>query len=93
MLESRIHVGDYLKFFVMLERKFFYTCKVLKDRRYETLLKDLKKLEIWGRSLIFRRGVGTKNDKGSRCRMKTKDITRIYLREVSDIGSKTMLQI
>ena len=42
---------------------------------------------------MLRRGVGTKNDKGSRCRMKTKDITMIYLREVSDIGSKTMLQI
>ena len=40
MLESRIHVGDYFNFFVMLERKLFYTCKVLKDRGYENLLKD-----------------------------------------------------
>ena len=41
---------------------------------------------------MSRRGLETENDKGSRRRMKSKEITRIYLREVSDIGSKTMLQ-
>ena len=51
-----------------------------------------KRVEIRERALMFRRGVGTKNDKGSRCRMKTIEIMRIYSREVSDIGIKTMLQ-
>ena len=39
---------------------------------------------------MFRRGVGPKNEKGSLRRMNMKEIMRIYLREVSDIGSKTI---
>ena len=48
--------------------------------------------EIRGQALMFRRDVGTKSDKGSLCRMKTKEIMKIYLREVSDIGIKITLQ-
>ena len=52
-----------------------------------------KMVEIRGRSLMFSRGVAPKIDKGFLRRMKMKEIMRIYLREVSDIGSKSMLQI
>ena len=45
-------------------------------------------VEIRGRALMFSRGEGPKSDKGSLRRMKIKDIMRIYLREVSDIGCK-----
>ena len=41
---------------------------------------------------MFRRGEGPKNDKCSLRRISIKEKMRIYLREVSDIGSKTMLQ-
>ena len=41
---------------------------------------------------MFRRGVGPKNYKGSLRRMNMKEIMIIYLREGSDIGSKTMIQ-
>ena len=53
----------------------------------------LKKI-VWirGRDLEFRRGVGPKTDEVSLCRMKMKEITMIYLCEVSGIGSKKMLQ-
>ena len=37
---------------------------------------------------MFRRGMGTKNDKFSHRSMKMKEIMRIYLCKVSDIGSK-----
>ena len=42
---------------------------------------------------MFRRGEGTKNDKGSLYRMNMKEIMRIYLREVSDNGSKNVTKI
>ena len=58
------------------------------------MLKEFKKMvEIRGRALMFSRGEGLKSDKGSLHRMKIKDIMRIYLREVSDIGCRIMLQI
>ena len=41
---------------------------------------------------MFSRGEGPKSDKVSLCRINMKRIMRIYLREVSDIGSKSMLQ-
>ena len=41
---------------------------------------------------MFSRDEGTKSDKGSILRISTKERMRIYLREVSDIGSKIMLQ-
>ena len=50
-------------------------------------------LEIRGQALMFIRGVGPKNDKGYLHRENMKEMMRIYLREVSDIGSKTILQI
>ena len=82
------------KFCVILERKnAFDSCKILKDRSYETWLKDLLLMvEIRGQALMFRRTVGPKNGKGYLHRMNTKERMRIYLLEVSDIGSKTMLQ-
>ena len=41
---------------------------------------------------MFRVGVGPQNGKGYLRRIKRKEIMKIYLREVSNIGSKTMLQ-
>ena len=41
---------------------------------------------------MFRRGVGSKNYKCSLRRMEMKSRMRIYLRKVSDIGSKLFLQ-
>ena len=41
---------------------------------------------------MFRRVVGSKNDKGSIHSMRMKEIMIIYLHEVNDIGSETMLQ-
>ena len=49
-------------------------------------------LWIRGRSPMFSRGEGPKNDKGYIHRMKMKEIMRICLREVSDIVSKKVLQ-
>ena len=48
-------------------------------------------VDIRGQDLMFRRSVGPKIDEGSLCRMKKKEIMRIYLREVSDIGFKIKL--
>ena len=81
--------------FVMLERgKYFVSCGVIKDRKYETWLREiLKMVEIRGWDLIFRRGEGPRNYKSYLHRMKIKSIMRIYLREISDIGSKTNLKI
>ena len=81
-------------FCIMLKRKtYFASCKILKDRSYETWLKDLLLMvEIRGQSLMFRRTVVPKHGKGSIHRMNMKEGMRIYLLEVSDIGSKTMLQ-
>ena len=39
---------------------------------------------------MFRRGVGPKNYKGYLRRTKIKQVMRIYVREVSDIGSKNV---
>ena len=50
-------------------------------------------VDIRGQDLMFRRSVGPKSDEVSLCRMKAKEIMRIYLCEVGDIGSKSMLQI
>ena len=50
----------------------------------------LKVVEIRVRDLVFRRGEGPKNYKGSIRRINMKEIIRIYLREVSDIGSKNI---
>ena len=70
----------------MLERKkYFASCKVLKDCKYETWPKDLKMVELRGRVFMFRRGEGPKNYKGYIYRMKIKEIKINYLREVSDI--------
>ena len=79
----------------MLERKkYSASCKVLKNRKYETWLKDLKKMvDIRGGVFIFSRGEGPKIDKGYLRRMNMKEIMRIYLLEVSDIGSKSMMQV
>ena len=52
-----------------------------------------KMVEIRGQALMFRRSVGPKSDEVSLCRMKAKEIMRIYLCEVSDIGFKIKLQI
>ena len=62
--------------YVMLERKkYFSSCKALKNHKYDTWLKDLKKMiEIRGRSLMFSRGEGPKIDKGSLHKMKMKEI-------------------
>ena len=49
-------------------------------------------VEIGGQDLLFSRGEGSKTDKGSLRKTKMKEITRNDLREVSDIGSKIMLQ-
>ena len=78
----------------MLERKkYFSSCKVLKDSEIRHLAEGfLKKTEIRGRDLMFSRGEGPKSDKDSLHRMNMKEIMKIYLREVSDIGSKSMLQ-
>ena len=43
-------------------------------------------------ALMFSRVEGPKSGKGSLLRMKIKEIMRNYLREVSDILSKSMLQ-
>ena len=57
------------------------------------MAEGLKKLvEIRGQDFIYSRDEGPKSDKGYIRRMNMKKIMRIYLREVSDIGSKTMLQ-
>ena len=50
-------------------------------------------VEIRGKTFVFRRSVGPKSDEVSLRRMKAKEIMRIYLREVSDIGFKIKLQI
>ena len=78
----------------MLEnKKYFASCKLLKNRKYDIWLKDLKKMaEIRGRSLMLSRGEGPRSDKGSLRRMNVNEMMRIYLCEVSDIGSKSMLQ-
>ena len=44
------------------------------------------------KSLMLRRVEGSKNYKGSLLRMDMKEIMWVYLGELSDIGSKTMLQ-
>ena len=49
-------------------------------------------VEIKGLSLTFIIGEGPKNKKGCLHRMKIKSATRVYSLEVSNIGSKTMLQ-
>ena len=49
-------------------------------------------VEIRGRALMFSRGEVTKSDKGSIPRMNMKEIMRIYLCEVGDIVSESMLQ-
>ena len=41
---------------------------------------------------MFRRGVESKSDKVSLRRTKMKETMRIYLSEVSDIGSRKMIQ-
>ena len=55
------------KICVMLERKkYFASCKVLKNWKYDTLLKEFKKMvEIRGRALMFSRGERPKIDKVS----------------------------
>ena len=50
-------------------------------------------VDIREQHLMLRRGEGLKNDKGYLCTMNMKEMIRIYLREVSDIGRKSMLQI
>ena len=77
----------------MLERKKDPdSCKLLKDWKYDTWLDVFcKKVEIEGRALMFSRGEVTKIDKGSLHMIQIKEIMRIYLREVSDIGRKRML--
>ena len=50
-------------------------------------------VDIRGGVFIFSRGEGPKIDKGSLRRMNMKEIMRIYLLEVSDIGSKSMMQV
>ena len=45
-----------------------------------------------GRALMFRRVAGPQKDKYSTRRMKIKETMGLNLREVSDIGRKTMLQ-
>ena len=71
-MAKRIYVVLYNSYQRLLERFVLYwkeetfaSCKVLKDWRYETWLDYLKKMvEIRGQALMFRRGVGPKNDKG-----------------------------
>ena len=41
---------------------------------------------------MLRISEGTKNDMGSLHRMNMKEITRIYIHELSDIGCEKMLQ-
>ena len=50
-------------------------------------------VDIREQHLMLRRGEGLKNDKGYLCTMNMKEMIIIYLREVSDIGRKSMLQI
>ena len=50
-------------------------------------------VEIRGQAFIFGRGEGPRSGKGCLCKMNTKEILRIYLCEVGDIVSKSMLQI
>ena len=68
-------------FRVMLERKKYCApCNVQNDWTYETWLKDLICfVEIRVIALIFRRGVGPKTNTGSLCRIKMKEIMRMYL--------------
>ena len=49
-------------------------------------------VEIRGQALMFSRGEIPKSDKGSLRRMNMKEIIRMFLREVSDFGSKSMLK-
>ena len=68
---------------IMLERgKYFASYKVLKDRRHENWLKDLKKVaDLRGQNLVFKRGEGLQNDKGSLRRTKiNQQLECIYVR-------------
>ena len=68
---------------IMLERgEYFASCKVLKDRRHENWLKDLKKVaDLREQNLVFKRGEGLQNDKGSLRRTKiNQQLECIYVR-------------